>query len=971
MTWISGKKLNRIKKETDLAAIVRARGIELKPHGADLIGHCPFHDDRTPSFVVSPSKNLWHCLGACNEGGSVIDFLVKLDGISVRHALVKLNGTGNHKHNLTPLVKDSSTDSITTQKLLHRVVDYYHRTLLHEKEGIEYLKKRGVYSPEAVKKFKIGLANRTLGYVVPRDSEFRKPLQDVGIFNKKTGHELFAGSVVFPIIDKKGTITEMYGRKSGRALRKGTALHLYLPGPHKGVWNNECFAHNESIILCESAIDALTFWVHGFTNVTFSYGVAGFTDDHLQLFKEHTIKEVFIAYDMDDAGNNAASTVSKTLSNHRINTYRLRLPRSMDINLYAQKVTPAKKALEVLFEAPDVLYSNSPPLAASKRSCQQDSNASEPFPLVPDDGIVVAPEAAKGKSGGASDDSPACSKDGPINNAENTTAKEKNEGGAATQTGSGKELEVKKKRSGLYLSIGDRDYRIRGLEKNKSYEVLKVSLRVAAKSRYYLDTVDLVQERQRRLYIQQAADELECNKDMLKRDMGKILLTLEELQEEYLEADDADSEEEYQMSASERKAAHAYLKSPNIIERLLHDFHTCGIVNEDTNLLIGYLATLSRKFDDPLAIMFQSSPGSGKSTVMDAILEFVPEEDKRVYTYMTGQSLFYVGENDLKHKVLAIEEDEGAEKASYSLKTMQSEKRISISSTGTDPHTGRNKAFTTTVNGPVAIMSCTTKPFVEEELMLRFLALGADESRAQTRAVLQRQRENETMQGIKMKEKSKRIQHLHQNIQRCLGPVHVVNPYADKLTFPSNSLRTRRDQKKYLTIIRAIAFLYQYQRKRSSMSVQGEQVEYIEVTPQDIKQAYTLCCHVMGRTLDELAPQSRNLLNMLVDMVRHECERLHTTPGDYRFGQKEVRDYTGWSAYQVKVHMRRLVELEYVYSHRGCRGRLFEYELVYAGEGDSGKKFVLGIANLEAVSSNTTTKGASKSKVGGGQVAHR
>jgi len=199
MTWISGKKLDRIKKGTDLASIVRDRGIELTPHGSDLIGHCPFHDDRTPSFVVSPAKNLWHCLGACNEGGSVIDFLVKMDRISVRHALVKLNGTGNRLR-FTPLVSKDSTETVTTQKLLHRVVDYYHRTLLHENEGIEYLKKRGIYSPDAVKKFKIGLANRTLGYVVPRNSEFRKPLQETGIFNQSTGHELFAGSVVFPII---------------------------------------------------------------------------------------------------------------------------------------------------------------------------------------------------------------------------------------------------------------------------------------------------------------------------------------------------------------------------------------------------------------------------------------------------------------------------------------------------------------------------------------------------------------------------------------------------------------------------------------------------------------------------------------------------------------------------------------------------------------------------------------------------
>jgi len=86
MARIPEEELRRLKREVDLVRLVRRRGVELAPHGEDLIGLCPFHDDREPSLVVSPAKNLWHCLGACGEGGSVIDWVMKSEGVSFRHA---------------------------------------------------------------------------------------------------------------------------------------------------------------------------------------------------------------------------------------------------------------------------------------------------------------------------------------------------------------------------------------------------------------------------------------------------------------------------------------------------------------------------------------------------------------------------------------------------------------------------------------------------------------------------------------------------------------------------------------------------------------------------------------------------------------------------------------------------------------------------------------------------------------------
>ena len=148
------------------------------------------------------------------------------------------------------------------------------------------------------------------------------------------------------------------------------------------------------------------------------------------------------------------------------------------------------------------------------------------------------------------------------------------------------------------------------------------------------------------------------------------------------------------------KQALALLKSPNLLQRILQDFEACGIIGEHSNKLITYLATTSRKLDTPLAIIIQSTSAAGKSSLMDAALALMPPEDQIKYSAMTGQSLFYMGERDLKHKILAIAEEEGAQQASYALKLLQSEGEVTIASTGKDANTGKLHTVQYRVEGP-------------------------------------------------------------------------------------------------------------------------------------------------------------------------------------------------------------------------------------------------------------------------------
>jgi hypothetical protein len=152
---------------------------------------------------------------------------------------------------------------------------------------------------------------------------------------------------------------------------------------------------------------------------------------------------------------------------------------------------------------------------------------------------------------------------------------------------------------------------------------------------------------------------------------------------------------------------------------------------------------------------------------------------------------------------------------------------------------------------------------------------------------------------------------------------------------------------KYLTLIRSIALLHQCQRPVKTATHGGKTVEYIEVTQNDIETANRLAHEVLGRSLDELPPQTRRLLLSIDEMVSKQCEQLKMERGDCFFSRRDVRQYTGWGDTQLRVHLRRLEELEYLLAHRGGRGQSFVYELVFERSGNDDRPFLPGLIEVE------------------------
>ena len=258
---------------------------------------------------------------------------------------------------------------------------------------------------------------------------------------------------------------------------------------------------------------------------------------------------------------------------------------------------------------------------------------------------------------------------------------------------------------------------------------------------------DLYQARPRLSFSKQAAEELELKEETVRRELGEVWLQLERLQDERIEKALTPVKDDVPLSAVEKAAALELLRDPRLLDRVLEDFDRCGVVGEETNKRIAYLAAVSRLLEKPLAIVVQSSSSAGKSSLMEAVLDFMPEEQRESYTAMTGQALFYMGQKNLKHKILAIAEQQGAERASYPLKLLQSEGKLNIASTGKDPVSGKHVTHEYVVEGPVMLFLTTTAHEVDEELLNRCIALTVNEEREQTRAIHRKQREARTIEG--------------------------------------------------------------------------------------------------------------------------------------------------------------------------------------------------------------------------------
>jgi len=880
--------------ETRLEALVEL----LTPLDADaesmLHGDCAFHEAEGAPLAlrVDPATQRWWCPSCAPDGATIVEWVMKSHGVPRGHAaeLVRegsvLRKTGRNRGPLTGAVPKQSTirrlrspflATDSDAQIMEKVVAYYQRELPNDPPALAYLEARHV-DRKAVAALRIGVANRTLGLRLPSKNrlsgrELRARISALGIV-RESGHEQLRGAIVVPLTDKHGALVNLYGRKIHK--RYG-GEHFFTDGSRKGLFNVAGLEGAKEIVITGSVLDALSVWSTGCTHVTSFHGADGPLDELLWLVETCGARRVTLAVKRTAELVAVTHRLTEAIAAMGIEVLRAVLPGNDDANDVLRAEDGAYKLGQLLRAAEWVggvarAGEGSVGPGAADRSAATEA--------------VAKPSESAGRDGGADE----------------------------------------------VLVFEDRQWRIRGLAENLARGTLKLNVFVWRDDiGFHVDSFDLYSARHRKAFLHQAAVELGMEEAALKKDLGQVLLRLEQAQELMLARLHSPEAKTPEMKEHERQDALELLRDPKLLERVLGAFATMGIVGERENLLVGYLVAVSRKLAHPLGLVIQSSSAAGKTALLEAILSTVPEEERFSYAAVSGQSLYYMGKRSLRHRLLSIAEEVGAEKATHALKLLQSSKELTIASTGKDGATGRITSHEYKVEGPVALMITTSKVELDEELHQRCLVLSVDESPAQTKAVQEAQRQAQTLEGMLLADRRIELEQLHRNAQRLLRPLVVVNPHIDQIAFEDRRVRARRDHRKLLSLIEAIALLHQHQRPLQEHKIVGQRVlEYIEATREDVALAQELLAAVTGNATDDLPPRTTELLAALAryveDRMRAGALRLPLC-----FTRRDVREALGWGDTQLKTHLRRLVDAELVIVHRADHGRGIAYELAFDG----------------------------------------
>ena len=331
-------KIKEIKGRHRLESFLTTHyGVELNKAGSDsLEAKCPFNaEDKTPSFRVTPSKQLYNCFCAkCNSsGGDIITFVTKYDSIDKKEAVKRLlNG---HYH---PVVKSASTPSLaaptqaTTPKaagnkttILKDVTRIFEGNFVNNQSAQEYMISRGITKKEIWKKYQFGYSDgKGVKNATSHDAGLTEHLQTLGLLNENK-NESFYKCITIPLRTDRGALVGLYGRSTDPDQKR----QMYFKGKRMGIFNGVAAKNHDSLIVCESIIDALSWIQCDFNNVIATFGANGWTEEHDSFIQSHDFKEVILSFDNDEAGLSITQAVKKKIESHVSKISMINLPEGI------------------------------------------------------------------------------------------------------------------------------------------------------------------------------------------------------------------------------------------------------------------------------------------------------------------------------------------------------------------------------------------------------------------------------------------------------------------------------------------------------------------------------------------------------------------------------------------------------------------------------------------------------------------
>ena len=855
-----------IKAKLSILEVLQHYG--LKPDKNDRL-RCPFHPDKTPSLQVYPKTNTYCCFSSnCQAGtGDAIQFIELYEKCSKHEALKKATelAGGETPKAPTPVTQLTETDSLTKTAVLSKAFGLFQRALPKTKRAAEYLQSRGL----DYKQHEAGIINN--GYHHELSKEFIESLAKFGLLkvNLVKGYHVWGRDcVVFPLKDDQNKIVSLYGRSLSE---NHDQRHFYLTG-REGLYPGYPKPETTKLILTESIIDAASLLQQAAINKSFSilalYGTNGLTDEHTKAITAlHELQEIVLMLNADAPGEAATQKHAQAL--HAlclgVRITCVHLPAGEDVNSVLCTHDDARVLIDSIEARTDFSF--------SPDSYRDEKEKSAETTAVP------------------------ASQPNHINhpNPKNHSLDTRNA-----------ELLIYQNCQLQIEVLGG--IRITGLDR------MKVTLKVTHLQKQLLPvrhTLDLYHRQQTENLIETIAENFDVNIKQTATTIGELTNELEAYRLERIEALQPKKDTRPELTEAQKQAAINELKRENLLQRTSQLIGLSGIVGEETNRLIAYLTYSSRKRQNPLHIMFLGSSGSGKTYLQEKVSELIPEEDKQEITQVTENAFYYFKQDELKHKLLLIEDLDGAESSQYPIRELQSKKRISKTVTLKD-NKGNLKTITVKVEGPVSVSSCTTKEKVYEDNANRCLLLYVDPCKDQDKRIMEYQ--TKLSAGEVNHDQEQKIKALMQAMQRMLQPVEVVNPYARFIQLPEQIFKPRRTMGLLLGFIETVTWYHQYQRSVKH----GNSGAFIETTIEDIEQSFTLLKDVLFTKGDELNKAVRDFLEGLKARLKAEKRESFTA--------KEIRKSLRIAPTTLKRYLGELERYGYI-KGQGNRYRSYEYSI--------------------------------------------
>lgn len=481
---------------------------------------------------------------------------------------------------------------------------------------------------------------------------------------------------------------------------------------------------------------------------------------------------------------------------------------------------------------------------------------------------------------------------------------------------------ISRTEDGAHFMFGEILYHIRGL-RMKAFDSMRVVVTADSGQAKHTDRLDLYVSKSRRSFANTVAGKLKGQAAKIEDDLLAVIEHLEGIQKEEIEKRSTENKPR-RMTQTEREEALAFLQDRNILGRIVGDLSICGYVGEETAKKICYLSATSRITKKPLSVIVRSSSAAGKSDLMEKVAALMPPEEVSFYSRITPQALYYMEKDELKHKLLIVDERAGSEEADYSIRNLQSREKLTLAVVIRDPSSGKSRTVTLELEGPCVIWESTTQARINSENSSRCFEVWLDEGTEQTLRIQRAQRTEFSAEGWGREPDREKIIQTHRNAQRLLRPLRVEIPCLDRLSFPAGWMRTRRDHQRFLSLIAVVALLHQYQRDIET-TPSGE--AYIEATMDDYRSAYEIGIHIMGYTLSHLQKDTQDLLDELTELAERGSKENGIQPDEFAFSRRDIRERTNWPDKKIYRCMGDLIDMEYVRIACGRQGKMYLYKL--------------------------------------------